>query len=198
MTAAAFTVLFGTRDMGSFSFYAFVGLLLAQAGGEYAAMARTGTLGRKHKREWTYYVVAIPFKAMIAASIVEHVSTRTQPAMPAVIAGILLAAAGITVRVCGHMQLNGAFSQYVEKRPGQRLVQSGMYTKIRHPMYVGSILLFIGMPLVVGVTWPWIFSALGIGGILLRIRKEEDFLATELVGYREYMRNTWRLLPYVF
>jgi protein-S-isoprenylcysteine O-methyltransferase Ste14 len=65
-------------------------------------------------------------------------------------------------------------------------------------MYVGTILLFIGMPLVVGVTWAWIFSALGMGGILLRIRKEEQFLSTELVGYREYMRNTWRLLPYVF
>jgi len=184
--------------MGSIPRYTFVGLLLAEAGGEYAAMARTRTLWRKHKREWTYYAAAIPFKAMIAASIVEHVSAHTQPSMPAMIAGSLLAAAGIIVRVCGHLQLNGAFSQYVEKRPDQRLVQSGMYTKIRHPMYVGSILLFIGMPLVVGGTWAWIFSALGMVGILFRIRKEEAFLATELAGYRQYMRSTWRLLPYVF
>ncbi len=184
--------------MGSIPLFAFVGLLLAEAGGEYAAMACTRTLWRKHEREWTYYAVAIPFKAMIAASFVEHISTHTQPSMPAMIAGSLLAAAGIIVRVCGHLQLKGAFSQYVEKRPDQRLVQSGMYTKIRHPMYVGNILFFIGMPLVVGVTWAWIFSALGTVGILFRIRKEEAFLATELVGYREYMRKTWRLLPYVF
>lgn len=184
--------------MGSMPLYTFVALLLAETGGEYAAMARTGTLRRKHKREWTYFAVAIPFKAMIAACVAEHVSSRTHPSMPVVISGSLLAAAGIVVRVSGHLQLNGAFSQYVEKQPGHRLVQSGMYAKIRHPMYVGSILLFIGMPLVIGVTWAWIFSALGVGGIMFRIRKEEAFLATELVGYREYMRNTWRLLPYVF
>lgn len=184
--------------MGSIPLFAFVGLLLAEVAGEYAAMARTETLWRKHEREWTFYVVAIPFKAMIAASIVEHISTHTQPSIPAVISGSLLAAAGIVVRVCGHLQLNGAFSQYVEKRPGQRLVQSGMYTKIRHPMYVGSIFLFIGMPLVVAAKWAWVLSAVGMVGIIFRIRKEETFLARELVGYREYMRNTWRLLPYVF
>jgi protein-S-isoprenylcysteine O-methyltransferase Ste14 len=65
-------------------------------------------------------------------------------------------------------------------------------------MCVGSILLFIGMRLVVAATWAWIFSALGMVGIIVRIRKEEAFLATELAGYEEYTENTWRLLPYVY
>ena len=184
--------------MGNIPLCTLVGLLLADAVGEYAAMLRTGTLWRKHKREWTYFAVAIPFKAMIAVSLVESISARTQPSVAAWIAGSLLATAGIIIRVCGHLQLDGAFSQYVEKGPGQKLVQSGMYTSIRHPMYVGTILLFIGMPLVVGVTWAWILSALGMGGVLLRIRKEEHFLSAELSGYSEYMRNTWCLLPYVY
>jgi protein-S-isoprenylcysteine O-methyltransferase Ste14 len=184
--------------MDSVPLLAFIGLLLVQAGGEYAAMLRTGTLRRKHKRDWTYYAVAIPFKAMVAASILEHMSSHTEPPVPAVIAGSLLAAGGIIVRVRGHLELDGAFSQYVEKSVGQELVQSGMYTKIRHPMCVGSILLFIGMRLVVAATWAWIFSALGMVGIIVRIRKEEAFLATELAGYKEYAENTWRLLPYVY
>jgi len=184
--------------MDNIPLYLFAALLLAQAAGEYAAMLRTRTLRRKHKREWTYYAVVIPFKAMIAASIVEHVSSQTQPSVSAVIAGSLLAAGGVIVRVRGHLELNGAFSQYVEKSAGQKLVESGMYVKIRHPMYVGSILLFIGMPLVIGATWAWIFSVLGMVGIIIRIRKEEAFLTKELAGYREYAQRTWRLLPYVY
>lgn len=187
-----------TCIMDNIPLLAFVGLLLAQTGGEYAAMAHTGTLRRKHKREWTCYAVAIPFKAMLAASIVEHISSQTQPSAAAVASGIFLAVAGIIVRIRGHIELDGAFSQYVEKSAGQKLVQSGMYSKIRHPMYAGSILLFIGMPLVVAAAWTWIFSAFGIIGIFVRIRKEEAFLVEELAGYKEYAENTWRLLPYVY
>lgn len=98
----------------------------------------TNALRACFKREWTYYVVAIPFNAMIAASIVE--STCTQPSEAAVIAGSFLAAVGVIIRIRGHMELNGAFSQYVEKSAEQKLVQAGMYRKIRHPMLTFNIL----------------------------------------------------------
>jgi protein-S-isoprenylcysteine O-methyltransferase Ste14 len=184
--------------MSNLALFAFVGLLLGQIVAEYSAMLHTRTLRRKHKREWTYYAVAVPFKGMIAAAIVECISSRTQPPVATVIAGSLLTAAGIIVRVWGHLELDGAFSPYVETLAGQRLVQSGMYAKVRHPIYLGSILLFIGMPLVLAATWAWIFSALGMVGIIIRIRKEEAFLAMELPGYQDYIQNTWRLVPYVY
>ena len=186
------------QNMHITAFFAFIGVVLIQVFAECAAMARTRTLWRKHKPEWTYYTVAIPFKGMIAVSLIEHVSCQTQPSLAAVVAGCFLAAAGIIIRVWGHLELDGAFSQYVEKRDGQKLVRSGIYARIRHPMYVGSIFLFIGMPLVVTATWAWVFSCCGIVGIFLRIRKEEAFLAAKLPGYKEYMQNTWRLLPFIY
>lgn len=184
--------------MGNIPLLAFIGLLLGQIMAEYCAMIRTRTLRWRHKREWTYYAVAIPFKAMIAAAIVQHVSFDTQPPVAAIIAGCLLTTVGIIVRVRGHLALDGAFSQYVETAPDHRLVQSGMYAKIRHPMYVGTILLLLGMPLVLAATWAWIVSALGLVGIVIRIRKEEAFLIRELSGYQEYTNRTWRLLPYIY
>jgi protein-S-isoprenylcysteine O-methyltransferase Ste14 len=112
--------------------------------------------------------------------------------------GSLLSVAGIWVRVWGHLDLDGAFSQYVEKSEGQVLVHSGMYAKIRHPMYVGTVLLFVGVPLVLAARFAWLFSALGLIGLVVRIQKEEVFLIEELPGYRKYAKRTWRLAPYIY
>jgi len=173
-------------------------LLIGGGLAEYTAMMYTGTLKRKHTKEWTCYAVVIPYKAMLCATIIEHIILKTHPAMALTITGGIIALIGIIIRVRGHIELNGAFSQYVEKTENQQIVQTGMYARIRHPMYIGSILLFIGMPLVLAATWAWIFSVAGIVGIFIRIRKEEKFLAQELPGYREYMEKTWRLVPHIF
>jgi protein-S-isoprenylcysteine O-methyltransferase Ste14 len=182
----------------SVSLIIFLGLLFAQGGGEYVAMKRTGTLWRKHKREWTYYTVVIPYKAMLAASIFEHISFHTQPSLPAIVVGSCLAIGGIIIRVRGHLELDGAFSPYVEKSPGQKIVTSGLYKRIRHPMYLGTILLFVSMPLIVSANWAWIFSVLSVIGIIVRIQKEEAFLSSEFAGYKEYAEKTWRLLPHIY
>ncbi len=184
--------------MNDYPLIVFVALLLAQSLAEFAAMLRTGTLRRKHKREWTYCTVAIPFKATLGVAILEHLYLGTHPTAPMVVVGALAAIAATVIRVVGHFQLAGAFSQYVEKREGQRLIQSGLYATIRHPMYIGSILLFLGMPLVLAARWAWICAALGLVGIFLRIHKEEAFLTRELPGYREYKEKTWRLIPHIY
>jgi protein-S-isoprenylcysteine O-methyltransferase Ste14 len=176
----------------------FVGLLLSEIVGEYSAMLYTGALSRKHRKEWTYYAVAFPFKAMLGAAVVEFVYLRSQPPLASVLAGSLLAGSGIVIRVLGHLQLGRAFSPYVEKEENHQLVQSGMYAKIRHPMYVGTILLFLGMPLVLAANAAWLFTALGLAGTVIRIHKEEAFLIQELAGYQEYAEKTWRLVPYVY
>lgn len=184
--------------MDSIPLILFLGLLGTEVVGEYAAMARTGTLRRKHRREWTYLALALPFKAMIVAALLEHLNASTRPSLICLVAGSLLTAGGILVRVLGHLQLDGAFTPYVEKTADQQLVATGMYAKIRHPMYLGSLLLFLGMPMILGARAAWIFSALGILGTWLRIRKEEAFLSKELPGYNEYRQHTWRLLPYLY
>jgi protein-S-isoprenylcysteine O-methyltransferase Ste14 len=80
-----------------------------------------------------------------------------------------------------------------------RVVSTGVYAVVRHPMYLGAILMFLGGPLLVGAA-----TALAIGvalSLLLaaRIVDEEKLLAVELPGYDEYRRRVrHRLVPFVW
>jgi len=81
----------------------------------------------------------------------------------------------------------------------QRVVDTGPYRVVRHPMYAGAALLLIGMPLWLGSTAGALLAALPIGLLAFRIRIEERFLARELSGYEAYARRVrYRLVPFVW
>jgi len=87
-------------------------------------------------------------------------------------------------------------SRVVEVEPGQKVVTSGPYAWVRHPMYLGEALMFIFSPLALGSYWAMI-PALGIVLLLIfRILDEERLLVRDLEGYTEYMQKTaYRLIP---
>ena len=87
-------------------------------------------------------------------------------------------------------------SRVIEVEPGQKVISSGLYAVIRHPMYLGESLMFIFSPLALGSYWAMI-PALGIVLLLVaRIRNEEQVMMRELEGYPEYMQRTvYRLIP---
>lgn len=90
-------------------------------------------------------------------------------------------------------------SRVVEVEPGQKVISSGPYAVIRHPMYLGESLMFIFSPLALGSYWAMI-PALGIVLLLVaRIKNEERVMMRELAGYTEYMQKTvYRLVPGVW
>jgi len=59
---------------------------------------------------------------------------------------------------------------FIEKVEGQKLVEIGLYKHIRHPLYLGNLLLFIACPLLLVSRVSWAFTAIGLIGILIRIR----------------------------
>lgn len=81
----------------------------------------------------------------------------------------------------------------------QRVVSTGVYEFVRHPMYLGAILMFTGAPLLLG-SWYGLLTGAGLTVLLIaRITREEGMLAQELEGYREYMQNVrYRLIPFVW
>jgi protein-S-isoprenylcysteine O-methyltransferase Ste14 len=91
----------------------------------------------------------------------------------------------------------GASTIRVEE--GQRVISTGPYAFVRHPMYAAALLLFFSMPLALGSWWG---LALMVPGILLlawRLLNEEEFLRQNLPGYTEYTRRVrYRLMPYVW
>ena len=96
-------------------------------------------------------------------------------------------------------QENSYAASIVEIREGQRVVASGPYAIVRHPMYAGAVLLFVGTPLALGSWWALILAALAIAGLVWRLLDEEAFLVDHLPGYAEYRRqNRYRLIPLVW
>ncbi len=87
-------------------------------------------------------------------------------------------------------------SRVVEVEHGQTVISSGPYAFVRHPMYLGSILLYVFTPLALGSYWAMIPAVLIIPFLVARILNEESVLARELSGYPEYMQKTrYRLVP---
>ena len=97
------------------------------------------------------------------------------------------------------MRENAYLSRTVEVQEGQHVVDTGLYGIVRHPMYSATILLFLSMPIVLGSPFSFVIMLAYIPIIAKRIRNEEEVLARDLPGYREYMRRVrWRLIPHVW
>ena len=87
-------------------------------------------------------------------------------------------------------------SRIIEVEKEQKVISSGPYAIVRHPMYVGVSLIYIFSPLALGSYWATIPSLLIIPLLVARIRNEESVLGRELKGYKEYMQKTkYRLIP---
>ncbi len=94
---------------------------------------------------------------------------------------------------------NSYASRVVDVEPGQRLIRTGPYAVIRHPMYVSAIIIMLASPLALGSYWGILAMVLYPLVLILRIRSEEAILAEELNGYREYMTSVrYRLLPRIW
>lgn len=94
---------------------------------------------------------------------------------------------------------NVYLSRTVEVQENQKVVDSGLYGIVRHPMYAATILLFLSMPLVLGSPLSFAVMLLYLPLIGKRIRNEEEVLKKGLEGYEAYMeRVRYRVLPYIW
>ncbi len=165
---------------------------------ESAVMIRVGSWKKRPKWEWTLPLVVLSFFLILIVPVIEYVFYGAHPRyISHIIGGILFLLATI-LRVKGHLDLKKGFSMSVEKVEGQQLVETGFYRHIRHPLYLGTICLFIACPTFLGAQFSSGMSLLGLLVIYLRIRKEEKFLTKYMPGYKAYMNRTRALIPKVF
>ena len=94
---------------------------------------------------------------------------------------------------------NEYLSRTVEVQEGQRVVDTGLYGVVRHPMYAATLLLFLAMPLVLGSVIAFVILLGYIPLIAKRIRNEEQVLERGLAGYREYRRRVkYKVIPFIW
>ena len=94
---------------------------------------------------------------------------------------------------------NTYLSRTIEVQENQKVIDTGLYGIVRHPMYSATVLLFLSMPLVLGSLFSFVIFLAYPFIIAKRIRHEEEFLEAELPGYKEYKGKVkYRLIPFVW
>ena len=158
-------------------------------------------LNTKEQEKTQMAVVAVSSLLFLAAFVAAGLDFRFGwthvPIWLVCLAAVLqLAAYGLYAEV---MRENAWLSRTVEVQENQKVIDTGLYGIVRHPMYTSTILLFLAMPLVLG---SWVSFAIMLFFpvvIVFRIRNEEQVLETGLAGYREYkQRVRCRLLPFIW
>lgn len=94
---------------------------------------------------------------------------------------------------------NTYLSRTIRVQEGQKVIDTGLYGIVRHPMYSATLLLFLSMPLVLGSVYSFLIFLAYPVLIVTRIKHEEALLEKELPGYREYKEKVkYRLIPWVW
>jgi len=114
--------------------------------------------------------------------------------------GILMMISGIIFRRYAIGVLGEFFTATVQIRKDHQIIKNGPYRFIRHPSYLGILILALGNGIALANWISFLLClALPIAGIILRIRVEEKVLAQHFgEQYQNYKKNTWRILPYIY
>ncbi len=94
---------------------------------------------------------------------------------------------------------NEYLSRTIEVQEGQKVVDTGLYGIVRHPMYMATILLFLAMPIILGSIFSFVIMLVYLPIIAKRIRNEEKVLEEGLDGYRQYKKRVkYKVIPFVW
>lgn len=94
---------------------------------------------------------------------------------------------------------NTYLSRTIEVQKDQKVIDTGLYGIVRHPMYAAVVLLFLSIPLVLGSLYAFIIFFAFPFILAIRIKHEEEFLEKELNGYKDYKNKVkFRLIPYIW
>lgn len=158
-------------------------------------------LNRKEKRSAQSRVVALAGLVFVLSFIMAGTDYRLQlTSVPKAVvissSVLLLVSYGLYAEV---MRENAYLSRTIEVQENQKVIDTGLYSIVRHPMYMATVLLFLSIPLVLGSWISFVLMLVYPVVIAARIRDEELLLSEELQRYKEYKdRVEYRLIPFVW
>ena len=158
-------------------------------------------LGVKEKENTQKGVVAFSgllfFIGFIVAGLDHRFDWSHVPAWLVVVSSVvLLVSYALYAEV---MRENAYLSRTIEVQKGQKVVDTGLYGIVRHPMYAVTVWLFLSIPLVLGSLWSLLCFAHYPILIIVRILNEEKVLSAGLEGYVDYKKKVkYRLIPFIW
>jgi protein-S-isoprenylcysteine O-methyltransferase Ste14 len=130
--------------------------------------------------------------------VLDHRFSWSQVPPVVSVVGDALVAIGLGVAMLAVIQ-NSYAAANITVEGNQHVVSTGLYRLVRHPMYVGNLIMMAGIPLALGSYWGLAVVIPGLLVLVIRVLDEEKLLAQELAGYREYTQKVrYRLVPYVW
>jgi protein-S-isoprenylcysteine O-methyltransferase Ste14 len=143
-------------------------------------------------------VAFLSVAAIMVFSVLDHRFGWSRVPAAVSLVGDVLVAMGLGGSMLVVIQ-NSYAAANVGVEESQSVVSTGLYGLVRHPMYVGNIILMVGIPLALGSYWALVIVIPGLLVLGVRILDEEKMLEHELKGYREYTQKVhYRLVPYVW
>jgi protein-S-isoprenylcysteine O-methyltransferase Ste14 len=135
---------------------------------------------------------------LVVASALDYRFGWSMVPAPIVLLGNALVAIGFAI-VFLVLRENSFAAATIEVTADQRVISTGPYALVRHPMYAGVLVLFLGVPPALGY-WRGLLAILPVvAGLVARLQDEEAYLARNLPGYEEYRRKVrYRLVPGVW
>lgn len=158
-------------------------------------------LNAKEKQKEQSVVVKLSGLMFLAGFIVAGLGVRFDwyilPKSVALVATVVFVIAYILYAEV--LRENTYLSRTIEVQEGQKVIDTGLYGIVRHPMYSVTLLLFLSMPIILGSVYSFIIFLAYPFIIAKRIKNEEALLEKELMGYREYKEKVrFRLIPYIW
>ena len=184
--------------------YSLIGLFVAtERCGRKGQQAQSLDLGRFDRSSTASIGVAwlLTGAALLAAPLLNHFRLGSMSLGPVFgWVGLLIAVGGMSVRWWANRTLGEYYTRTLRVTAAQSIIQKGPYRMIRHPGYLGSMLMWVGAGL---ATTNWIAFILAVvvmfAAYYHRIQAEEQMLMAAMSqDYREYESRTWKLIPFVF
>jgi protein-S-isoprenylcysteine O-methyltransferase Ste14 len=141
---------------------------------------------------------SIGFIALFVVPALDHRFGWSSVPLAVVVAGDVLVAIGFYLISIVYRE-NTFASATIEVAENQRVISTGPYAIVRHPMYASAFLYLVGIPLALGSYWGLLPIVAIMPFLIWRLFDEERFLSRNLPGYAEYQRRvTHRLVPFVW
>ncbi len=157
---------------------------------------KAGPRAEKEKKQKLIQVFAsLTFIGLMIVPSLDHRFSWSDVPVFVVIVGNALVALGFFI-VFLVFKENTYTAATIEVAPGQRVISTGLYAILRHPMYSGGLIMLFGTPLALGSWWALLLFIPMALIIVMRLLEEEKFLAKNLPDYNEYCQNVrYRLIP---
>jgi protein-S-isoprenylcysteine O-methyltransferase Ste14 len=156
------------------------------------------TAEKKRGQKIIQSIAGLAFITIFVLSAFDHRFKWSLVPQLLVIMGDIFVALGLLI-VFFVFKENTFTSATIEVSNGQKVVSTGLYALVRHPMYSGAFVMLIGVPISLGSWWGLLAVVPVIIVIVLRLIDEERFLSKNLAGYSEYRNKVkYRLVPFVW